>query len=941
MRFATLIIYLLLTLPTWAQGIPYFLNITAQEYNAHNFNFDIISAPNGFTFVANFEGLLYYDNATWRIIHTPNLSRVTVVYLDHNNTVWLGGYNFIGSVQPKPNGEPYLQRIGKPNVFQGEVQEIWEENDILYFVVDDGYIYKMKDDKIVQHLKYSNKAKTIGLSDIVDIDAIKNGSQDIIYTDTTQILDLVTGQQVIVRKGKGLTITSQTNKELYTLSEDNGLTTNFINWVSDDGHGRVWSASENGINTLSIPSSYSHFTENEGLKGEVYSMTEYAGKIYVGTTNGLYRLNHRTFQPVGMIGKTCWALVKSDKGLYAATADGIYLVSSDDSYRLISSAGALSLFVDGQRFYSGEMDGVYLNDNNTRQKVCKLEKVSKIIKGHDGTMWLLNIYGEIWMKRPTDKNFYRYKKSSNNEEVIYSIVDIGNKIEVVTSDSDKPFPFPLFSYLDQKGVLWLSNAEGKSLYRWKDGSQLTDMTKLLYPLKNTTVRAMIIRDENIWIGGDDGVTIINTHVDDPHIAIMPKMMIRSVELNGDSILWGGYGEMPTQLPDLDSDDNNLIFKFSLDYLPLVGETLYRYRLNNDQWSAWSNENEARFISLPYGSYTFKVEALDAFGRQIRQASINFSIDYPIYMRWYMYLVYLLITAFLVYLLFQWRLHRLEIDKLRLEKIVEERTAEVKNAQNQLIKQAKMVTVGKLTQGLIDRILNPLNYINNFAKLSEGLVKDIEANIDDEKDQMSQDNYEDTLDVLGMLRGNLQKVGEHGQNTTRTLKAMEEMLKDRTSGVVISDIINILKQDEEMVNTYYAQQIKDYVIQVTFDYPSDQIMVACNPDLLSKVIMSMLNNSIYAIEKKFLRQHYQPELSLKTIRFEDKVFIKVRDTGIGIEKTILDKIFDPFFTTKTTGEASGIGLYLSNDIIQNYGGIITVNSVKDEFTEFTITLPTTN
>jgi signal transduction histidine kinase len=253
----------------------------------------------------------------------------------------------------------------------------------------------------------------------------------------------------------------------------------------------------------------------------------------------------------------------------------------------------------------------------------------------------------------------------------------------------------------------------------------------------------------------------------------------------------------------------------------------------------------------------------------------------------------------------------------------------------------MATVGKLTQGLIDRILNPLNYINNFAKLSEGLVKDIEANIEDEKDQMSEDNYEDTLDVLGMLRGNLQKVGEHGQNTTRTLKAMEEMLKDRTSGVVNTDITTILKQDEKMVVTYYAKQIKDYNIQVSFNYPSSPIMVECNPDLLSKVIMSLLNNSVYAIEKKAQRQSYQPELSLNVHILNDKVFIKVRDTGIGIEKTILDKIFDPFFTTKTTGEASGIGLYLSNDIIQNYGGIITVNSVKDEFTEFIITLPSTN
>jgi len=65
---------------------------------------------------------------------------------------------------------------------------------------------------------------------------------------------------------------------------------------------------------------------------------------------------------------------------------------------------------------------------------------------------------------------------------------------------------------------------------------------------------------------------------------------------------------------------------------------------------------------------------------------------------------------------------------------------------------------------------------------------------------------------------------------------------------------------------------------------------------------------------------------------------VYDTGIGIEEKILNKIFDPFFTTKTTSEAAGIGLYLSHDIIQNYGGDISARSVKDEFTEFTITLP---
>ena len=74
----------------------------------------------------------------------------------------------------------------------------------------------------------------------------------------------------------------------------------------------------------------------------------------------------------------------------------------------------------------------------------------------------------------------------------------------------------------------------------------------------------------------------------------------------------------------------------------------------------------------------------------------------------------------------------------------------------MVRLEKMATAGKLTQGLIDRILNPLNYINNFAKLSEGLVKDIKANVEDEKERMNEDNYEDTMDVLDMLSGNLQK-----------------------------------------------------------------------------------------------------------------------------------------------------------------------------------------
>ena len=118
-----------------------------------------------------------------------------------------------------------------------------------------------------------------------------------------------------------------------------------------------------------------------------------------------------------------------------------------------------------------------------------------------------------------------------------------------------------------------------------------------------------------------------------------------------------------------------------------------------------------------------------------------------------------------------------------------------------------------------------------------------------------------------------------------------------------------------------------------------IFVNANPELLSKVFMSLLGNSFYAAEKKFTKgSGYSPEVSLKAEVVASQLVITIHDNGIGIEESILDKIFDPFFTTKTTGEAAGIGLYLSHDIIQSYGGTITVNSVKDQFADFTITLP---
>ena len=937
-----------------AQGRPFIRNYTPQDYQANSIGFDIEMDDEDHVFIANFEGLLYYDHATWRILRTPGITRVTVVFKDKAGNIWVGGYNYFGAIVRKPNGDIRMARIAPPDLFRGEVQEIFEEGNHVRFMVGDGTIYQVGNDGVKLYKSSNRGSLHVGLN-VVDLNALNNQEDNVIYEELE--FELEGGIAAIYKKNSGLTIADH-GKELYRLNESFGLSSNIISYAQYDGKGQLWTVTEKGISTILLPSAFSQFGPADGLLGSVLCMKRYGGKIFVGTDDALYMLEGRLFRKVEGIRHACWDIYAGPKGLLAATADGIFRVNTDGTTRQLTNIDATAVLEDDDCIYSGEMNALYAYDNSGKKReVSSLESVKRIVKDKDGTIWIQNIYGLIAYKTAAAKTFAFYQ-GKKNDETAHTLVDTGGKVDIISAESTDPFPYPLFSYTDDEGVCWLTNNEGKELYRWKDGRRLNDYPELLFPLHGVAVRAMLHINNEIWVGTETGITVINLKADDPTRRFTPKLRINTVTLRSDSVLWGGFGTMPEALPELASDENNLYFTFSLNYSPIIGQTLYRYRLDDGAWSAWSPVCTAHFVNLSPGSYTFSVEARDAMNRKTDIASIDFTIQHPFYLRWYMNILYLLLLGYVFYLLFRLRLQRLEKDKQRLESIVQERTAEVVKqkdeieeksksletalqelgeAQHELIRQEKMATVGKLTHGLIDRILNPLNYINNFSKLSEGLVRDVRANIEDEKENMDEDNYEDTIDVLDMLSGNLQKVGEHGQNTTRTLKAMEEMLKDRTGGIVPTDLATILRTDKEQLEEYFKKDIAQYGIKVSFDYPG-HMPIAGNPDQLSKTIMSLLGNAVYALVKKAQRESYTPEITLKAEATGGGYTVSVRDNGIGIEEKILGNIFDPFFTTKTTGEASGVGLYLSREIIQNHGGDIHATSVKDEYSEFTFTLP---
>ena len=884
--FLPFYLFTFIPLPVASQGLPLIRNYTAAEYGGHNRNYDIEIGEDGTVFVANFEGLLYFDRARWRMIHAPELRRVTVVYRDKKNTIWVGGFNFIARLQKRPNGELYMQQISGKDTFKGEVIEIFEEGASVQFVVSDNNIYEIEKAAIptVKFKKHLNAKLLTGVeSGIISQEALKTSAEDAFLRDTTQTVILDDDLQVKVKKGSGLIVCDGKGRKLYTINEANGLCSNHVSYVAYDGHGVLWGATANGIFAIELPSIYSYFLPKDGMTGRALTITAFNGKIYVGDTNGLFVVEDWQYKPVAEIDNICWTLCLGRDGLMAATSSGIYRIAADGRVSRLTSNATTALLVDGDKVYAGEPDGVHLYHTGKNSKINGLPLVTEISKDARGNLWFKNVHGET--------------------------AHIGDyKAPADTSQISSP---------------------------------------LLTPFKDVKIKVRYLHDDHLWIGGDEMLAVIDmgrkdlTKLTDRH-----HVRFCSIVMGNDSVLWGGYGDRPRKLQRLGSDERHLHFFYALDYAPLTGKTHYRYRLDNNnlfgtkgQWSAWTDRQDVEFLNLPYGSFTLSVQAQLANGELSEVATVDFSIAYPLLMRWYMVVLYFLAFAFMIYLLFRYRLKRLEKEKVKLERIVEERTADLRNAQDELVRQEKMATVGKLTKGLVDRILNPMNYIINYSKMSNDLLGDLKENIDHNKEQIDENDYDDALDIFDMLTKNLTSVHQFGLNTTRILKAMEEVLRDRTGGYGDITLLPVLQQVEKQFAKHHAQEQEQDGIRPVFDLPADPMPLYGNPDMICKAVTNLLDNAVYAVAKKLQKDpSFVPEISLAVTVTDAHYILKIRDNGIGIEAKNLGKIYDPFFTTKTTGEAAGVGLYLCREIIQNHGGDISVASVQDEYTEFTITLP---
>ncbi len=273
---------------------------------------------------------------------------------------------------------------------------------------------------------------------------------------------------------------------------------------------------------------------------------------------------------------------------------------------------------------------------------------------------------------------------------------------------------------------------------------------------------------------------------------------------------------------------------------------------------------------------------------------------------------------------------------RLEQQVEQRTAELKASQQQLIQKEKMASLGELTAGIAHEIQNPLNFVNNFSEVSAELVDEIRD------EELKADRDAQLIgELLGDLSTNLQKITHHGGRASAIVKGMLEHSSTGTGEKRPADL-NALA-DEYLKIAYHGLRAtnKHFNAELETDFGAAVGLVEVVPQEISRVLLNLYNNAFYAVQQKqqLAPVGYQPTVRVDTTQVNGQVQIRVSDNGTGIPDAIKAKIFQPFFTTKPTGEGTGLGLSLSYDIItKGHGGSLSVESQEKEGTAFVISLP---
>ncbi len=807
------------------------------------------------------------------------------------------------------------------------------------------------------------------------------------------------GDLAITTLRGGVVVVSPQGKVVRIFNRESGLPDNTVNAAFLDQQNGLWLATDNGLVRISLYSPVEQFNERAGLQGNVNSIVRHNGVLYVSTTQGIYYLkdlaaadlaksyfrHHSGFSDIPGFYTEFHDLISTPKGLLVATADGVYNLANNTPTRVISSsANFLAIHPnDSSIVFAGLNDSLVALRYSGKQweRHPDFQAVpgafTSLVVVKDG-LWaatqndgLLKMTMNVGDFTPSKVNYYTTveglpSNAGNLLFLMYGELVVSTATQgVYTFDAAKGqfSPSSLFKgtfrdagkkLLDIQKIsdlryIVISNVDQGIATQQEDGtfSISTQIFKNLADQSYTTVFKDI--DGQVWLGGNQGLLRFSSI--DSAAGSNFQSLIRRVQSGDGNVMFDGtyYDEagypvmkQPQQLlPELSYNDNAIRFDFGATSYQFPEFTEYQFQLEGFDagWSEWTNDARKDYTNLPEGSYTFKVRARNAYDGISKESSYAFSITPPWYRTWWAYVLVFATIGLLIYLIIFIRSRQLRVEKQKLEALVNERTQELKESQDRLVEQQKLASLGQLTAGIAHEIKNPLNFVNNFAELSEELLEELEEEV--KKQEIPDEDLGNIEALLEDLRHNVQKINEHGKRADGIVKGMLMHSRNQSGE---KEPVDLNKMVDENVNlAYHGLRSKQQGVTVQFikQFEEELPTISLVKQDISRVILNIANNAIYAAFKKkqTTGEDFVPTVTIITKTDGNFASVSIKDNGTGISKENLSKIFNPFFTTKPTGEGTGLGLSISYDIVvKGHNGKLDASSKEGEYTEFVIRLP---
>ena len=237
--------------------------------------------------------------------------------------------------------------------------------------------------------------------------------------------------------------------------------------------------------------------------------------------------------------------------------------------------------------------------------------------------------------------------------------------------------------------------------------------------------------------------------------------------------------------------------------------------------------------------------------------------------------------------------------------------EYKQILAQIFNSQKLVDLGTLAAGVAHELNSPLQVITG---LSESLFTRVEHGEFD----------------ASRLRQNLETINRSGWRCAEIVRSLLTYARASTGQILPYDL-NVLVRDTLLLIEHQLRSWSNIIVNT--DLAAELPSLPCDRNQITQILINLLTNARDAMPdggEICIRTRHDP--------FMAQLVLEVSDIGGGIPDAIRAKIFDPFFTTKSSGQGTGLGLYIVAGIVRAYGGEIKVDSVLGEGTTFTLLFP---